>query len=530
MGVFTKTLIDGMAGKADRNGDGAITDGELFRFLSEQVPAETSGKQHPWRSAMPPAEAVLVRSLGGGTRPAALEAANATTGALNESQNKSTRRLSEQPGQTGHAAGGSTKPASPSIAAQPLPDSSTNKPAAAEPTATQPPVSRSTSLNRPVGTLSPGENRSGSPESAPAALPPARLPAEPKSASQPAAPSNTAKPRPVPPTIGATEPSNAGDAPARPLNGIGTRDTSPPPRPDIILPNPGPIGGNPEPSPGGPVGALPVATLGPTPSPLLLQLEVALDQGNLVTPVGSSAWDFYQKLSAVDAPAKELPQLKSRLIDSMLLRSKAVVTGDVRTDNISSNVDDLKIAGQMLTRLHGLQPDDQQISRLQKLSAAEALIALQFYDEAVKALEPLRTPPAGSVENALGLATAGQLSDYEAERHFKRAIEMEPGWAAPHYNLALLYRTQKKDGVLNELQQAARLDPANPAIMTALGDECFEAKNWTEAASAYRAALAIRPDDDALHTKLGHSLYSQGLRAEADKEYQKAKELADRRK
>jgi len=278
------------------------------------------------------------------------------------------------------------------------------------------------------------------------------------------------------------------------------------------------------------VGALPVATLGPTPSPLLLQLEVALDQGNLVTPAGSSAWDFYQKLSVVEPQAKKLPQLKSRLIDSMLLRSKAVVTGDVRTDNISSNVDDLKIAGQMLTRLHGLQPDDQEISRLQKLSAAEALIALQFYDEAVKALEPLRTPPAGSVENAIGLATAGQLSDYEAERHFKRAIEMEPGWAAPHYNLALLYRTQKKDGVLTELQQAARLDPANPSIMTALGDELFEAKNWNEAASAYRAALAIRPDDDALHTKLGHSLYSQGLRGEADKEYQRAKELADRRK
>ena len=278
------------------------------------------------------------------------------------------------------------------------------------------------------------------------------------------------------------------------------------------------------------MGSLPVATLGPTPSPLLLQLEVALDQGSLVTPAGSSAWDFYQKLSAVEPPAKELPQLKSRLIDAMLQRSKAVVTGDVRADNISSNVDDLKVAGQMLTRLHGLQPDDQEISRLQKLGAAEALIALQFYDEAVKALEPLRVPPAGWVENALGLATAGQLSDYEAERHFKRAVELEPNWAAPHYNLALLYRTQKKEGVLAELEQAARLDPSNPAIMTALGDELFEAKRWTDAATAYRAALATRPDDDALHTKLGHTLYSQGLRSDADKEYQRAKELADRRK
>jgi tetratricopeptide (TPR) repeat protein len=249
-----------------------------------------------------------------------------------------------------------------------------------------------------------------------------------------------------------------------------------------------------------------------------------------VTPSGASAWDFYQKLSAADPSAKELPRLKSRLIDAMLMRSKAVVVGDVRTDNISQNVDDLKVAGQMLTRLHGLQPDNPEIGRLQKLSAAEALIALQFYDEAAKALEPLRTPPAGWVENALALAAVGQLSDYEAERHFKRAIELEPKWAAPHYNLALLYRTQKKEGILAELEQAAQLDPSNPAIMTALGDECFETKHWTEAAAAYRTALAMRPDDDALHTKLGHALYSQGLRSEADKEYQKARELADRRK
>src|SRR5215471_5379895 len=64
MGVFAKTLIDGMAGKADRNGDGSITDGELFRFISDQVPAETSGKQHPWRSTTTGAEAVLVPSHG----------------------------------------------------------------------------------------------------------------------------------------------------------------------------------------------------------------------------------------------------------------------------------------------------------------------------------------------------------------------------------------------------------------------------------------------------------------------------------
>src|SRR5262249_49188532 len=183
------------------------------------------------------------------------------------------------------------------------------------------------------------------------------------------------------------EPSAPVSAPGGPLTGIGTRETPPPPRPDVLLPNPAAIAGDAEPASRGPVGRLSVESAGTIPSPLVLQLEVALDQGSLVTPAGSSAWDFYQKLSAVDPPAKEMPQLKSRLMEALLAKSKAIVLGDVRTDNISSNADDLRTAGQMLTRLQRMQPDNPEISRLQKLSAAEALISLQFYDEAAKALE-----------------------------------------------------------------------------------------------------------------------------------------------
>jgi len=284
------------------------------------------------------------------------------------------------------------------------------------------------------------------------------------------------------------------------------------------------------PSRTGLAGSLPVTTAEATPSPLILQLELAIGQGSLVSPAGSSAWELYQKLMATEPQANDLPRLKSMLVAAMLARSKAIVAGDVRADNISANVEDFRLAGQMLTRLHGFEPDNPDISKLQKLSAAEALIALQFYDEAARALDSLRTPPSGPVENALGLVTLGQLSGYEAERHFKRAAELEPKWAIPHYNLALLYRSQKKDGSLTELQEAAQLNPSDPAILAALGDEYFERKQWSDASTTYRKALAARPDDDALHTKLGHALYSQGLRTEADQEYQKAKEIADRRR
>jgi Flp pilus assembly protein TadD len=38
----------------------------------------------------------------------------------------------------------------------------------------------------------------------------------------------------------------------------------------------------------------------------------------------------------------------------------------------------------------------------------------------------------------------------------------------------------------------------------------------------------VKPDNDNLYTKLGHALFSQGLQEEANRAYQKARELRDK--
>ncbi len=51
-GVFTYTLIEGMMGKANFDGNDYISVNELFQFVSKQVPRLTKGRQHPFiRSA-----------------------------------------------------------------------------------------------------------------------------------------------------------------------------------------------------------------------------------------------------------------------------------------------------------------------------------------------------------------------------------------------------------------------------------------------------------------------------------------------
>lgn len=46
-GVFAKSLLDGLGGRADTNGDLAVTGGELSSFLASTVPAITEGRQIP---------------------------------------------------------------------------------------------------------------------------------------------------------------------------------------------------------------------------------------------------------------------------------------------------------------------------------------------------------------------------------------------------------------------------------------------------------------------------------------------------
>ena len=180
----------------------------------------------------------------------------------------------------------------------------------------------------------------------------------------------------------------------------------------------------------------------------------------------------------------------------------------------------------MLARSRALRPEDGRIAPLEKMSAVHALIALQFYDEADKSLATLQGAARDAVvENAAGIIQQGLLNEYQAERAYKRAADLDTKWASPHYNLAILYKGSKKALALAEFQRAAELDPKNAVLFMALGDEYFELEQWSKAADSYRKALAIAPNDDSLHTKLGHSLYSQGLRDEATREYQRARDL-----
>jgi tetratricopeptide (TPR) repeat protein len=482
-GVFTKVLVDGIRGAADRDQDGSISQEEVFEYLASRLAQETSNKQHPWRAGSPiVAGAALPEASPGRVGAEGLAASKAKT-----AQPPLWDIALQVPAQSGAPialspeAGRAAVPPPPRL--EPI-----LKPKAAPPA--------------PVGISAPIVERAPAPISLAVAAPP------PKPILIPPAPARVSVPAVERPPILISLPKAAIDPGVPPKPAF-----APPAAVSISVPafEPEPVSAH----------LSAEISLPSPPSPFILLFEVALAAGQLIAPEGSSAWDIYMRLDAGDRA-----RLKDALAGALERSSRAIIFGDIRSDSLSSKVEDFKLAGQMLSRLRALGVD---LAALEKLSAAYALIALQFYDEAERIIAGISSAHAAAAQNALGLIHQGRLDFWMAERAFRRAIEIDQNWVAPRYNLALLLKKQGRSEALAELERAAELDPKNLAVLIALGDEYFARQIWPRAIEAYRRAISLSPNDADLHSKLGHALYSQGLRQEAEVEYRRAKELTGKR-
>jgi tetratricopeptide (TPR) repeat protein len=579
-GVFTKHFIDALSGNAERNPDGAITADKVFDQVAVRVANDTSNKQRPWRSNTALAQIVLsagerrsstpaiaattepiakaVITVPSATPPDQLPVAASTTTtrpapAVARNEPVATQPVNDKsrPGEQpkADAAVSSSSGGTATIKESPPRSSPTDKAVkkSAEQSAPKSPAPVATSTTQPVSssstTVFPSPKNATAPRSSsstnaatPAAASSTRM-INPETASSSAStptgsPAAVKSRAPTPPMIATNEVSGTAihlPAVAAPRAGdIASLPT--PPRPVVVLPGVASVGAAPDKTQPVSVASTISATRPEVaPTPLILELEAAIAKKNLLEPKGASAWDLYQRFAADSGATSEAGRLKFALADALAASGREIVAGDVRTDTITDKTDDFRRAGQMLARARSLKPENTELSTLEKLCAAQALIALQFYDEAERALTPLQNTKLAAVDNAMGLVYQGKLDTWRAERAFKRALDVEPNWAAPHYNLALLYRGQQNDQALEEFERAAALDGKNADLLLALGDEYFARQQWPRAVETYRKAVALKPADDTLHTKLGHALYSLGQQDEANREYQKARDLRSKR-
>lgn len=161
-----------------------------------------------------------------------------------------------------------------------------------------------------------------------------------------------------------------------------------------------------------------------------------------------------------------------------------------------------------------------------------------------------------NVHNNLASAFLAAGDRALAERHYRRALALNPSYPDAQYNLALMIRDLRPGEAKNLLDAVVRANPNNgnaydalsltlgklgdfqaafaaasrasalsPYSHTAqhnLGEAAIVIRDYPSAERAYRAALALQPASDASWIGLGNALRSQERNEEAKKAYERA--------
>jgi serine/threonine-protein kinase len=120
----------------------------------------------------------------------------------------------------------------------------------------------------------------------------------------------------------------------------------------------------------------------------------------------------------------------------------------------------------------------------------------------------------------------------EAEKEFKRAIELNPNSAVAHhwYSYFLAVVWERFDDALAENRLAQELDPCSPMVNCTIGDlYCFK-HQYERGVEQYRRTLRLDPNFVIAHLSLGDAYTEQGLYAEAIAAYHMVQELSEDRR
>ncbi|MGE5798556.1 MAG: tetratricopeptide repeat protein [Ignavibacteria bacterium] len=118
----------------------------------------------------------------------------------------------------------------------------------------------------------------------------------------------------------------------------------------------------------------------------------------------------------------------------------------------------------------------------------------------------------------------------EAEREFKKAIGLKPGYAMAHEWYALLLSlTGRHDEAIDEIRRAYELDPLSPSISTGVGRIMHFANRLMEAKAQYKKTLDMYPNYAEAHFALAMTYASDRKIDEALKEMNIAIELSQGR-
>ncbi len=110
----------------------------------------------------------------------------------------------------------------------------------------------------------------------------------------------------------------------------------------------------------------------------------------------------------------------------------------------------------------------------------------------------------------------------EAEREFKKAIELRPDYPTAHQFYAYyLTVIGKLDEAIAERKKAVELEPLNPLLTSALGEAYYQAKQFDLAIEQNNKSLDLDPGYAIAWVNIGRAYEQKGMHSQAREAFQK---------
>ena len=109
----------------------------------------------------------------------------------------------------------------------------------------------------------------------------------------------------------------------------------------------------------------------------------------------------------------------------------------------------------------------------------------------------------------------------EAEREFRKAIELRPDYATAHqYYAYYLTAMGNVEQAIAERKRAVSIEPKSPLLNTALGEEYYQARRFSDSIGPNQQALSIDPHYPDAIINIGRAYEQMGMYPQAQQAYQ----------
>jgi cytochrome c-type biogenesis protein CcmH/NrfG len=162
------------------------------------------------------------------------------------------------------------------------------------------------------------------------------------------------------------------------------------------------------------------------------------------------------------------------------------------------------------------------------LAAANAMLEnrLAVAEQTLRAI--LKARPTDVAAIRMLAETGMRLGRYDdAEKLFARCVELAPGFVpARHAYATVLYRQNKAQAAIAEVDRLLAEDPQNPAYRSLKAAALGRIGDYEEAVELYSSVLAEQPRQPKVWMSLGHALKTVGRQAESIDAYRRGLALA----